>query len=180
MRVLLINNGTTLLKKLEELIPGEKIIHTFQDFPTDTSNFDLAVLSGGSQFQLVGNEDKFTKEIDFIKNTGIPVIGICLGFQILASTFGATLRRLPENRKGIYEIEIIDEDLGKGEIKVYKNHKWVIHNLPDVFEILAISEDVPEIIKHKTKPIYGLQFHPENLIDQTDGDELFLKLLGRL
>lgn len=180
MRILLIDNGTTILDKLKELIPGNEIVHTYEDFDRDVSDFDLTILSGGSKYQLIGNQDKFAKEIDFIKKTNKPVIGICFGYEIIASAFGATLRELPENKKGIYEIEILNESLGKGKIKVYESHRWVIDKLPEVFEVLAKSKDGPEIIKHKERPIYGLQFHPENFVEETEGDELFMKLLSQL
>lgn len=179
MKILLIDNGTTLLNKLKELIPGNEIVHSYDDFDKDTTNFDLVILSGGSKYQLVGNKDKFTKELDFIKNTDKPVIGICFGYELIAVAFGATLKELSENKKGIYEVEILDGNLGEGKIKVCESHKWVIDKLPDVFEVLAKSDDGPEMIKHKEKPIYGLQFHPENFTEQTKGDELFLKLLSQ-
>ncbi len=179
MRILLIDNGTTLLDKLKELIPGDEIVHAYDDFDKDNHDFDLTVLSGGSKYQLVGNEDKFAKELDFIKNTSKPVIGICFGYELIATAFGATLKELPENKKGIYEVEILEENLGKGKIKVCESHRWVVDKLSDIFEILAKSDDGPEMIKHKEKPIYGLQFHPENFVEQTEGDELFLKLLSQ-
>lgn len=179
MRILLIDNGTTLLNKLKELIPGNEIVHSYDDFDKDTTNFDLVILSGGSKYQLVGNEGKFAKEIDFIKNINKPVIGICFGYELIAVAFGATLKELSENKKGIYEVEILDESLGRGKIKVSENHRWVVDKLPEVFEVLAVSEDGPEIIKHKEKFIYGLQFHPENFTEETEGDELFLNLLSQ-
>lgn len=179
MRILLIDNGTTLLNKLRELIPGEEITHNYDDFDKDLTNFDLVILSGGSKYQLVGNEDKFQKEIDFIKEAKIPIVGICFGYELIATAFGAILKELSENKKGIYEVEILDEKLGKGEIKVCESHRWTIDKLPEIFGVLAKSEDGPEIIKHKEKPIYGLQFHPENFVEETGGDELFLKLLSQ-
>jgi GMP synthase (glutamine-hydrolysing) len=179
MRILLIDNGTTLLNKLKQLIPGDEIVHTYDDFDKDTNNFDLVILSGGSKYQLVRNENVFEREINFIRNTTKPVIGICFGYELITLAFGATLKELPENKKGIYEIEIIDEDLGTRKIKVFESHRWVVDRLPGVFDVLAISEDGPEIIKHKEKFIYGLQFHPENFTEETEGDELFLKLLSQ-
>ena len=179
MKILLIDNGTTLINKLKELIPGDEVVHSYNDFDKDTEGFDLVILSGGSKYQLLGNEDKFEKEIKFIKEAKIPIIGICFGYELIAHAFGATLKELPENKKGIYEVEILDEKLGKGKIKVFESHRWVIDKLPDVFGILAKSDDGPEIIKHKEKSIYGLQFHPENFVEETEGDELFLKLLSQ-
>ncbi len=179
MKIFLIDNGTTLLNKLKELIPGEEIVHSYDNFDGDVTDFDVVILSGGSKYQLVGNENKFTKEIDFIKNTSKPVIGICFGYELIASAFGATLRELSENKKGIYDVEILDENLGRGKIKVFESHRWVVDKLPELFEVLAKSDDGPEIIKHKEKSIFGLQFHPENFVEETEGDELFLKLLSQ-
>ena len=177
MKILLIDNGTTLLNKLQQLIPGNEITHTFDDFDKDTTNFDLAILSGGSRYQLVGNENRFEKEIKFITLANIPIIGICFGYELIATAFGASLKELQSNRKGIYQIQVLDEKLGKGEIKVFESHRWVIDKLPEIFKILAISEDGPELIKHTERPIYGMQFHPENFVEETEGDELFFKIL---
>lgn len=179
MKILLIDNGTTLLNKLRKLIPGEEIVHTFDNFDTDTTDFNLVILSGGSRYQLVGNENKFSKEINFIQNTNVPVIGICFGYELIAIAFGATLKELSENKKGMYEVQVLDEHLGKRIVRVYESHKWVVDSLSGVFEVLGISNDGPEIIKHKQKTIYGMQFHPENFIEETEGDELFLKLLSQ-
>lgn len=178
MKILLIDNGTTLLNKLRKLIPGEEIVHTFDDFDIDTTAFDVAILSGGSKYQLVGNEDKFAKEIDFIKNTKIPIIGICFGYELVATAFGATLKELSEEKKGMYEVQVLDKNLGEGIIRVYESHRWIISTLPSVLEVLAVSNDGPEIIRHKERSVYGMQFHPENFIEETEGDELFLKLLS--
>lgn len=179
MKILLIDNGTTLLNKLRALIPGDEIVHTFDDFNTDITDFDVVVLSGGSKYQLVENKDKFSKEINFIQNTQVPVIGICFGYEIIATAFGATLKQLSENKKGMYEVQVLDENLGKRTVRVYESHRWVVDTLPDIFQVLGVSNDGPEIIKHKQKPIYGMQFHPENFIEETEGDELFLKLLSQ-
>lgn len=179
MKILLIDNGTTLLHKLEALIPGNEIVHSFDDFDKDATNFDLVILSGGSKYQLVGNEEKFEKEINFIKNTNIPIIGICFGYELIVVAFGGILKELSEDKKGMYEVRVLDKDLGEGIVRIYESHRWVVDTLPDIFEVLVISNDGPEIIKHKEKSIYGIQFHPENFVEETEGDELFLKLLSQ-
>lgn len=179
MSVLLIDNGTTLLDKLKKLIPGEEVVKVWNEFEGDARGHELAILSGGSQIELVGNEEKFEKEFQFIKNSRIPIIGICFGCELLAVAFGGTLKKLGNKHKGIKEISLTDtEHFGsKSLISVFENHSWIIDVLPSEFEVLAESTDGPEAIKHKKRPIYGLQFHPENFVDKTEGDELFLNLL---
>ncbi len=179
MKVLLVDNGSNLLNKLQELIPGSEVTVGFGDIKSlDSNNFDLIVLSGGGKHNILFEEDSFGEEISIVRS-GKPVIGICFGCELIARAFGGELVELPENQKGIYEIEILDKTFGSGSIKVYEGHRWAISKIPDEFEVLAKSETGPEIIKHKTLPIYGLQFHPENMVDKTVGDELFMKLLSQ-
>jgi GMP synthase-like glutamine amidotransferase len=179
MKVLLIDNGTILLDKLQKLIPGNEITKNVGDIKaSDALDFDLIVLSGSSKNNVLYNKGSFNEEIKII-GSGKPILGICFGCELVGYAFGAELKKLPEKQQGIYEVEILDKSLGMRDIKVYEGHRWVISKLPKVFDVLAKSENGPEIVKHKTLPIYGLQFHPENMVEETEGDELFLKLLSR-
>ena len=177
MRILLIDNGSSLLPKLQQLIPGHEItVKSSEVRASEARDFDLVVLSGGPHDM---NESGFEEESRIIKS-GKPVIGICFGCELIAQTFGGTVSELADEQKGIYEIEILSDKLGgPKKIKVYEGHRQFIPKMPDNFEVLAKSNKGPEIIKHTTLPIYGLQFHPENMIEETDGDELFLNLLNQ-
>lgn len=186
MKILLIDNGTTLLKKLRKLIPGDEIVHDFKSITTeDSKDFDLIILSGSKELSVLYENESFKSEIDLILNTHTPLIGICLGCELIATAFGGTLKRLDERHSGIREITAIKDDdvlhVEKGEsYEVYEGHRWIIDTTPNDFEVLAVSNEGPEIIKHNTLPIWGLQFHPENLVDQTTGDEMFLNLFLKL
>ncbi len=180
MKVLLIDNGSNLLPKLKELVPGNEVTRKFDSIKAlDAKPFDLIILSGGGNHNVIFEEGNFKEEIAILRS-GKPIIGICFGCELIARAFGGILIELPEEQKGIFEIDILDKTLGKGRVKVYEGHKWAIAKMPAEFETLAQSERGPEIIKHKTLPMYGIQFHPENLVDKTDGDELFLRLLKQL
>lgn len=178
MRILLIDNGSSLTDKLKQLIPGSEITKKFGEAKTtDVNDFDLIILSGGGFHNVLQNEGEFQEEIKIIES-GKPLIGICFGCELIAHVFGAKRKKLEKEQIGTYDIDVISESLGGPKsIKVYEGHKWGISELPDIFEILAKSESGPEIIKHKTLPIFGIQFHPENLVNETEGDELFLKML---
>ena len=182
MKVLLIDNGTTLLEKLKTLIPGEESIIRFDNLKDIlTDSFDLVILSGGSAYYLVENEAKFSEELKFLRNTTKPVIGFCFGFELIVKAFGGEIKKLENIDKGEKEIEILDNTLYKKPIiKVYESHGWGVQKLPENFDILAKSVVGPEIIKHKTQPIYGFQFHPENFVDELEGDEIFLQLFSNL
>jgi len=182
MKVLLIDNETTLLEKLKRLIPGDEVVRRFDSFDSrEAREFDLVILSGSSLGPLVGNEDKFSQEIYFIKNTAKPLIGICFGFELIVTAFGGELKKLDKKDRGEKEIEILNKTIyGKEKVNVYENHEWGVESVPNDFNILAKSVTGPEIITHKALPIYGFQFHPENFTDELAGDEVFLQLFSQL
>ncbi|MDB4991788.1 MAG: glutamine amidotransferase class-I [Parcubacteria group bacterium] len=183
MNILLIDNGTTLLEKLRALIPGDEIVHTWRDFsPEDVARADLIVLSGGSRMQLAGNEHEFVQEVEMILSIQKPLIGICFGTELIAHAFGGTLRELAVNHKGIKEVRFILPRFsgGRESIRVFENHRWIIDEMPKGFEIIAESDDGPEMIGHLTLPIYGMQFHPENYVDEAEGNSVFLQLFSML
>ncbi len=184
-KVLIVDNGTKYLTRLKEMLA---------DFATDVlsyekldvselADYDLVILSGGHDNSIVGHEEEFSKELDFIKNTDKPFIGICLGFELIAYAYGAILKIMTQREKSLLSIKVIEKDLifdGREEYLVYENHKWAVDKLPNDFKGLAKSEDGFEIIKHKSRPIYGFQFHPEIYTENSNGDELFLNTVKLL
>jgi GMP synthase-like glutamine amidotransferase len=50
----------------------------------------------------------------------------------------------------------------------------------DVFTVIARSATGAEIIRHRTRPVYGLQFHPEVREPANDGSEVLTSILSRL
>ncbi len=184
MKILLIDNGTTLLESLKNLIPGEEIIRRYDDLnDLNYNDFDLIVLSGGSRFEIENNQDKLEKEIEIIRKSQKPIIGICYGCELIVKSFGGKLEKISFADKGIIDIKIVSDDIIFSDlknIKVYENHIWRIKQLPEDFITLAESDNSIEIIKLKNKNIYGFQFHPEHLVNKTDGDEIFLNLFNQI
>ena len=130
---------------------------------------------------LLNAPEVFKEEINLIKNTYIPIIGICEGCQLIAYSFGSTLEFVENKIKGIKQIEIIDKGHklfnNLGSLSVYEAHHWAIKKLGKDLIAWAKSKYGYEIIKHIGKNIYGLQFHPEMLVDKTQGDELFKNII---
>ena len=181
MKVLLVDNGSSLLDKLQSLIPVAEITKKwFEVSAEDACGYDLIVLSGSSTYSIIHDYQYFKGEVELVRNTKTPIIGICFGLELIVRAFGGRLKEIPKQLHGIREIELMNQELFKApKIKVYENHRFVISKLPENFVILAKSHDGPEVIKHKDLPIYGLQFQPENFVEETEGDELFLKLLSK-
>lgn len=179
MKILLIDNGTSLLSKLQKLIPDSEITLNYQEVKNvNVNNFDLVILSGSKDSSVVWDHENYTDEINFIKECTIPLIGICFGSELINFAFGGTLKEMSSRHHGLRTINILNREIiGFPFVSVYENHRWIIEKLADQFIVLGESDDGPEIIRHIKNPIYGLQFHPENLADESYGDEIFFNII---
>jgi anthranilate synthase component 2 len=100
------------------------------------------------------------------------VLGICLGHQAIAEAFGGKIYNLKEVQHGVpgqLKVES-DSDLFSGiddGTEIGRYHSWSVDSqLPSGLECLAIEKGDKSImaIKHASKAIYGLQFHPESVL----------------
>jgi GMP synthase-like glutamine amidotransferase len=183
MKTLLVDNGSTLTKKLALLSPGEEHIVSYQNIPADISDYSLILLSGSSLFPIQGNEGKLVKEKRLITNANVPIVGICFGHELIVNTFGGKLSSLNEKVVGLTEVEVIQPHIMFGDSKqftVYENHQYGVSEVGEELEVLAQTDNYAAVIKHKKLPIYGFQFHPEHHTDEQLGDEIFLKLFEQL
>jgi GMP synthase (glutamine-hydrolysing) len=105
-----------------------------------------------------------------VLDLGIPVLGICYGLQLIAMQMGGRVAHSDRREYGPAEIEILKPDkLFEGfdntsaeERRVWMSHGDRVETLPERFEILAKTANSPVCaVRHKEKPIWGLQFHPE-------------------
>jgi len=153
----IIPNTTTLKELLDDKIDG-------------------LVLSGGAPRiglkETLGNIDEYLEKADF------PILGICAGHQYIARFFGgeAEPSKIPEFGK--IELKILKKDpIFEGVPEksiVWESHNDEITLIPDSFDILAESENCNiQAIKHKEKPFYGFQFHPE--VENTEYGETIFK-----
>jgi GMP synthase (glutamine-hydrolysing) len=183
MKTLIIDNGSTLVEKLAVLSPGNEEVVDYSNIPADVSAYSLIILSGSSKFPVQGNEDILKAEIELIQNSNVPIVGICLGHELIAHAFGAELVHLGMNHKGLYNVTVTKSHEifgGKDTFSVYENHQYGITTVPTSLEALAESSNSIAVVKHRDKPIYGFQFHPEHMTDQQFGDEVFLNLFKLL
>jgi len=105
---------------------------------------------------------------------GVPIFGVCLGHQCIGHTFGAEVvvnYRMMHGKTS--PIKHDGKDLFAGMPNPFaatRYHSLVIKRgtLPDVLEITA-ETDEGEImgVKHKTLPIWGVQFHPESILTES-------------
>jgi len=101
-----------------------------------------------------------------IVNMGLPVLGICYGIQLIGKFYGSKIESSTKKEYGRSELILDEEDplfAGfNGSSTVWMSHGDKIENLPEGFRRLGHTNNSEfAAIRHNTKDIYGIQFHPE-------------------
>lgn len=151
-------------------------------FPSNVSsdevlsvNPDLVFLSNGP-----GDPEDLKLEIETIKNIigKKPVVGICLGHQLLALSLGGKTAKLKfGHRGGNHPVK----DLETGKVHITsQNHGYYVNNIPKDVEVthVNINDETVEGMKHKVMPIYSVQFHPEASAGPKDSEYIFDRFLN--
>lgn len=128
--------------------------------PAEDIVADGMILGGGPSMERAGRCSEYLRMLD------IPVLGICLGLQIMAVTFGG---KVETGRIGGYanvEIEVLEEDgILKGlpcRFMAWASHADQVTICPEEFRVIARSSICEiEAICHESRPLYGVQWHPE-------------------
>lgn len=131
------------------------------DYPLN--EFDGIILTGSPQ----GDDiiEHHAPYFQWIKECTKPVFGICAGHHITGYLFGSEILHSKEPESGDFEIEILMSDPIFDEMEKHIAVRQM-HNdsvtLPSDFELLATSKTCKnQMMKHKYKPVYTCQFHPE-------------------
>ncbi|MCK9332298.1 MAG: glutamine-hydrolyzing GMP synthase [Candidatus Cloacimonetes bacterium] len=124
---------------------------------------DALILSGSPYSIDQANAPKPDADI---WNLPIPILGICYGMQLVANHLGASIEPAAKREYGKAHLKALVQDpLFEGVLddsQVWMSHADKIEELSPYLEALASTENSDyAAIKHKTKPIYALQFHPE-------------------
>jgi GMP synthase-like glutamine amidotransferase len=131
--------------------------HYLEVSKLDLGRFDKVILSGTAlrDSEFLSNSERF----QWLKEIEKPVLGICAGMEIIGVVSGAHLNRSLEI--GMTPIISTKENpLFTGDFRAYSLHSIYVE-ASDHFEVLAQSTKCIQALKHKTKPIYGVLFHPE-------------------
>jgi GMP synthase (glutamine-hydrolysing) len=97
---------------------------------------------------------------------GIPVLGICYGMQLACQTLGGLVENSAAREYGRAHLKIADSaglfDGLTGGVEVWMSHADQVTQVSSDFVSLAATETCPHAaVRHRTLPVYGLQFHPE-------------------
>lgn len=164
----------------------------FGEFPTWTpsagpppSDFDALMVFGGSMHIDQNDEHRWLDpERAFLRDAlerGVPILGVCLGSQLLAEAAGATSHRSEEPEIGWYEVEVTGAGASDPLIgplapafEVFEWHHYVAPLPPGAVE-LARTPLCVQAFRIEGKPAWGLQFHAEvtrdSLLGWLDGWE---------
>lgn len=136
------------------------------------------ILSGGPSSVYEANAPKCDPRIF---DLGIPVLGICYGMQLGAELLGGKVKPAKAREYGRAMLTVSGNDpLVRGlpeEMIVWMSHGDQVHDLPNDFVPLAGTPTCPfAAAKHKTRPFYGVQFHPE-VTHTPRGEQIFQNFL---
>jgi len=144
-----------------------------------TFPFQAVLISNGP-----GDPKKVKETINNVKKiikNNIPILGICLGNQILTLACGGTTYKLKFGHRSQNQPAILS-GTNRGYLTT-QNHGFAVKNIPKDFKewFYNANDNTNEGIIHKTKPLMSVQFHPESSPGPLDTDwvfDFFLKSAG--
>lgn len=179
MKILIFDNYDSFTYNLVHIV--EKIIHEKVDvFRNDkislekVNEYDKIILSPGP-----GLPNESGLLLPLIKKYASmkSILGVCLGQQAIAESFGGKLTNLKEVYHGVATKIIVNEKRTLSENDVFKSipnefdagryHSWIVdkENFPSDLEITAEDENgYIMALRHKTFDVQGVQFHPESVL----------------
>lgn len=144
-------------------------VNVTHDLPENLSKFTHVVIGPGPGNPMFMSQ--LERIISMALREKLPILGICLGHQALGTYFGSAIIKLPVPVHG--KSQPIKHRAGglfftlPENIKFTRYHSLALDKAPADFYVDAWSEDdFIMAIRHKTQPIFGVQFHPESYLSE--------------
>ena len=147
-------------------------------------NPEAIILSPGP-----GHPLELPKSIELIQqlHRSLPILGICLGQQLIGAAFGGKVVQAPFIRHGkVSQVSHNQQGLFRSmplPLPVMRYHSLVLEkeSLAGCLEVQsrALDDDTIMAVKHRDYPVFGIQFHPES-IGTPDGVELMKEFVARV
>ena len=152
--VITVRNDAITIDDIKKMNPSKIIFSPGPKHPKDS----------GICLEILNNTDELGN---------IPILGICLGHQAIGMNFGGEIKRLENPLHGktseitvLSENSVLFKNLPK-KFKVMRYHSLYVDDIPEDLEVTAKSEDgVAMAVEHKSKNIFGIQFHPESFFTE--------------
>ena len=138
------------------------------------------ILSGGPASVHEADAPRVNPEI---LDLDVPVLGICYGMYLLAEHLGGLVEAADESEYGRAEFAVCETDEALFEGVAEKSTVWMSHGdrvtrLPAELEAIGTSDNCPfAAVRHRSRPLYGLQFHPE-VVHTEAGAQILQNFLG--
>lgn len=176
--ILLIDNNDSFTYNITEMLRNitsqrvEVIRHDRVNM-LQVAGYDKIIFSPGPS---VPQEYPVMGEILRVYGNTIPILGICLGFQAICLHYGGSLVNTEKVIHGVPSlIHCADTSVlfkGMEQTTVGRYHSWIVRDLPGELKITATTTDgIIMAVEHQSKPVYGVQFHPESYMS-TEGREI--------
>ena len=174
-KILVVDNHDSfvfnIVQYLDELGAVTHVVKNEEIEPKYCQNFDGVVISPGP-----GNPQNAGASIDVVKYCDrheIPILGICLGLQVIGAAYGAKISSAPELLHGrtseiLHDGTDLFKDIPNNFIAT-RYHSLAIESdsVPAELQVTARCSDGTIMgISHRSKQIVGVQFHPEAVLTQ--------------
>ncbi|MEA1928705.1 MAG: glutamine-hydrolyzing GMP synthase [Candidatus Auribacterota bacterium] len=152
-----------ICRRVRELGVRAEIYPGLSELPANIEDIKGIILSGSPASS---RDRSFPRPARGWLNSGVPVLGICYGMQVMTTLLGGTVRAGKGREFGESEVTLGgDSPLFHGlphRLQVWMSHSDLVFKLPEGFAILAESGEIPIAAMGDTsRHLYGLQFHPE-------------------
>jgi GMP synthase (glutamine-hydrolysing) len=149
----------------EANVYSEIVPSTIKAQEVKDKNPSAIILSGGPSSVYAENAPKIDEEIFTL---GVPIFGICYGFQVMAATLGGVVTRTGKSEFGRTQTTVVSESKTFGGLysqqKTWMSHGDAVTKAPEGFTTTASTESTPiAAFENATGTLAGVQFHPEVL-----------------
>jgi anthranilate synthase/aminodeoxychorismate synthase-like glutamine amidotransferase len=168
-RIAVVDNNDSFSHNLEQYVGefADVVVGRFEE-PPDADGY---VFSPGP-----GRPDEFPVMYEVLRERGEPVLGVCLGHQAVVDYFGGNVvyadkvvhgKRSPVEHDGNGVFDGVESPT-----PVARYHSLVVDNVPDVLEVTARGAGEIMGVRHRNRPVFGVQFHPESVLTPAGKDIL--------
>lgn len=184
--VLLVDNHDSFTHNIADQIAR----HTGRPPSVVPNDIDLDTLDLGSITHIVLSPGPGSPHVptdvgicsELLRTAEVPVLGICLGHQLLAAHFGGSVARATRPMHG--EVSQLTHD-GTGvfrglpsPLEVVRYHSLAVTTVPPALQVTALSADGTIMgVQHRHLPLFGVQFHPESILSR-GGDTIIANFLS--
>jgi GMP synthase (glutamine-hydrolysing) len=146
----------------EARVYSEVVPHTATAAEIKARNPQAIVLSGGPASVYADGAPQLDPDVF---DLGVPVFGICYGFQAMAQALGGTVAHTGSSEYGRTEMKVVGGELHSGlpdTQPVWMSHGDAVTAAPEGFEVTASSAGAPvAAFEDRTRQLAGVQYHPE-------------------